>query len=153
MKKKTIFFVGILVGTLDIIAVFVDYYINTNNGPEGVLRYIASGVFGDEAFTERNIMIWWGLFFHYLITLFLTAFFFWLYPRIKFMSKYPVSTAIVYSIFMWVVTVQVIVPLSNAPQMPFDFWKTMKAIIILFFVIGLPLSFIAKRRLHSTNTE
>ena len=143
---KSIFFAGLLVGTLDILAAFVDYYITTGNGPAGVLRYIASGAFGDDAFTGSNYMVWWGLLFHYLIALALTIFFFWLNSRVKFISEYPVTTAILYGIFMWIVTVQVIVPLSNAHQIPFAFWKAIKAVVILILVIGLPLSSIAKRR-------
>lgn len=145
---KAVFFAGFLVGTLDIIAAFVDYYIITANGPAGVLRFIASGVFGNEAFKGSSIMIWWGLFFHYLIAFGLTGFFFWLYSRIKSMAEYPVSTAIVYSIFMWIVTTQVIMPLSNTPPMPFEYWKAVKAILILLFMMGLPLSFIAKRQFN-----
>lgn len=51
MKIKTILYAGLLVGSLDITAAFLDFYISTGNGPGGVLRFIASGVFGREAFT------------------------------------------------------------------------------------------------------
>lgn len=61
------------------------------------------------------------------------------------MANNPIWTAIVYGIFMWVTTVLIIVPLSSAPPIPFVFWKAVKAIIILIFMISLPLGIIAKR--------
>jgi hypothetical protein len=135
---------GLLVGTLDITAACTDYYIATGKEPEGVLRYVASGVFGQQAFTGDNRMLVWGLFFHYTIAFSFTIFFFWLYSKIKFMATYPVWTAIIYGIFMWVVTTRIIVPLSNTPKGTFVWWKAMKAAAILITMLGLPLSFIAR---------
>jgi len=91
----------LLVGTLDITAACTDYYIATGKGPEAVLRYVASGVFGQTAFTGSDAMQAWGLLFHYIIAFSFTIFFFWLYPRIKFMAAHPVLTAIIYGVFMW----------------------------------------------------
>lgn len=145
MKTKTILLAGLLVGTLDILAASINFYFTTGNGPGGVLRYIASGVFGSEAFSGNSTMIAWGLFFHYLIAFSFTVLFFWLFPRIKFMSSFPISTAVLYGIFMWVTTVLIIVPLSSTPPIPFVFWKAVKAIMILIFMISLPLGIIAKR--------
>ena len=136
---------GLLVGTLDIVSACVDYYIATGKGPEGVLRFVASGVFGQEAFTGNNAMLIWGLLFHYLIAFSFTIFFFWLYPKIKFMSDYPILTAVLYGIFMWVATTRIVMPLSNTPKGTFHFWKAIKAILILAVMIGIPLSFIAKK--------
>ncbi|WP_257667020.1 hypothetical protein [Parapedobacter tibetensis] len=145
MKIKIILLAGLLVGSLDIIAACVDYYIATGNGPAGVLRYIASGVFGDQAFTGSSAMIVWGLSFHYVIAYSFTILFFWLYPRIKFMATNPVATAVLYGISMWIITALIIVPLSSTPPLPFVFWKAVKAVLILIFMISLPLAFIAKR--------
>jgi len=136
---------GLLVATLDITAACTDYFIATGKGPEGVLRFVASGVFGKEAFTGSSAMLAWGLLFHYIIAFSFTIFFFWLYPKIKFMSAYPILTAVVYGIFMWVITTRIVMPLSNTPPGTFHFWKAMKAILILVIMIGLPLSFIAKK--------
>jgi len=144
MKIKIILLAGLLVGTLDILAASVDYYIATGNGPSGVLRFIASGVFGGEAFTGSNAMIAWGLFFHYVIAFSFTILFFWLYLKVQLMRTYPFATAILYGVFMWIITALIIVPLSNTPPMPFELLKAIKAILILIFMISLPLVYIAK---------
>ncbi|WP_057936387.1 hypothetical protein [Algoriphagus resistens] len=146
MKIKIILLSGLLVGTLDILAAFVDYYIATGNGPSGVIRYIASGVFGNEAFSGSNVMLFWGLLFHYGIAYSFTILFFWLYHRMKFIGTNPFTTAVLYGIFMWVITVLIIVPLSNTPAMPLVFWKAVKSVLILILMISLPLVFILKRR-------
>ncbi|MEP2669759.1 MAG: hypothetical protein ABJH04_12225 [Cyclobacteriaceae bacterium] len=146
MKIKTILFAGLLVGSLDILAACLDFYIATGNGPAGVLRYIASGAFGNEAFSGGTTMILWGLLFHYLIAYSFTILFFWLFQKLKSMRNYPVITAIMYSVFMWASTVLVILPMSDTPPLPLTFWSALKAILILIFMISLPLTFIARRK-------
>lgn len=137
---------GLLVGSLDILAAFTDYYIATGKGPEGVLRYIASGVFGKEAFTGGSSMIFWGLFFHFVIAYSFTVLYYWLYPRVKFISKYPIITAFLYGIFMWIVTTKIVVPLSNvtSSSASFHFWKALKAVMILVVMISIPLTIIIR---------
>jgi hypothetical protein len=142
-KTSAILLAGFVAGTLDIIAACTQYYINTGKGPGNVLRYIASGVFGKKAFAGGMPMAAWGLFFHYVIAFGLTIFFFWLYPKIKWMSKNIILTGIIYAIFAWVVTTRIIVPLSNTPPPPpFDISKAAIAILILILFIGLPIALI-----------
>ncbi len=138
---------GLLVGTLDIIAAFTNYYINTGKGPEGVLRYIASGLFGEQAFSGPGSMMLWGLLCHFIIAFACTLVFYVLYPRFIFFIRFPILSALLYSILIWLITTRVIVPLSNIPQSgkPPDFWQALKAIAILFFMISLPLSLLMRR--------
>jgi hypothetical protein len=135
---------GFLVGTLDISAACLDYYIGTGKGPEGVLRYVARGVFGAEAGTGGPQMMFWGLLFHYIIAFSFTLFFFWLYPRLAFMRRQPIVFAFMYSLFMWAITTQVIIPLSRLPYRTIDPLKALKAVFILFFMIALPLTLFAR---------
>ena len=137
---------GLLVGTLDISAAFIDLYIATGRGPEGICRYIASGVFGNDAFTGGREMIVWGLIFHFIIAFSFTIFFFWIYRNMKFVRRYPVPAAILYGIFMWAITQRVVVPLSNTPPGGgFHILKALKAIAILIVMISLPLTIIARK--------
>ena len=59
---------GVIAGALDIAAAFIHAYLARGTQPEQVLRYIASGVFGKEA-ANGNMMIVWGLLFHFLIAI------------------------------------------------------------------------------------
>ncbi|HVE60655.1 MAG TPA: hypothetical protein VNA26_02470, partial [Chitinophagaceae bacterium] len=73
---------GLLVGTLDILAAFLDYYISTNKNPLNVFTFIASGVFGKKAFTGGSSMIILGAVFHFIIALAFTLFFFYRFPDV-----------------------------------------------------------------------
>jgi hypothetical protein len=143
---STIVLAGFVAGTLDITAACTEYYLNTGKGPGNVLRYVASGVFGKKAFTGGVQMAAWGLLFHYIIALGLTIFFFWFFPKLKLLSKNIIVTGLLYGIFAWVITVLIIVPLSNTPPpAPFNIRKAAIAILILMFCIGLPIALIISR--------
>ena len=151
---QKIILAGLLVGTLDIAAALTDYYITTGKSPVGVLKYIASGVFGREkAFgTEGNSMVILGLLFHYIIAMLFTFFFFRLYPRFELMSRNRVVTGLLYGLFAWIIMTFIVTRLSNTPHTPISAIKPMKAlkaILILCFMIGIPLSFIAYRHYKS----
>ena len=141
---KTILFAWLLAGSLDILTAFIDYYIQSGKGPEGVLRFVASGVFGTKAFTGNSAIMWLGLVFHFIIAFLFTLFFYWLYPRLKFLHYNVILTAVLYGIFVWLIMNLLIVPLSNTPKFPFTSVKAIKAVIILMCMIGLPLSIIMK---------
>ena len=147
---QVILLAGLLVGTLDISAALIDYYIATGKGPEGVLKYIASGIFGrTKAFgTEGNSMVALGLLFHYMIAMLFTIFFFLIYPRVPLLSRNWVLTGFLYGLFIWIVMTFIVTRLSNTPHAPLSAMKPLKALkaaLILMCMIGLPLSFIAYR--------
>ncbi len=139
---KIILTAGLIAGTLDISAAFLQFYIKTGKNPLVILKYIASGAFGPTARSGGTGAMVWGLVFHYMIAFGATLFFFWIYPRLKFMSVNRWVTAIVYGIFIWAVTNLVIVPLSLIHKFPSSFTQSVIAALILIVAIGLPLSFI-----------
>lgn len=145
MKISSILKAGAVAGTLDISAACIQYYIRTGKNPENVLRFVASGVFGKDAFTGGSLMSFCGLLFHFLIAFSFTVFFFLVYPKLKFLSYNIFLTAIVYGVFTWMVMNLVVLPLSKAPSIPFTFTGAAMAAGILCICIGLPLTLIAKR--------
>lgn len=142
---KTIAWVGLLAGTLDILCAFIQVYIARGTSPEIVLRYIASGAFGKAAFSGGWQMPLVGLLFHYIIAYSFTTLFFLLYPSIKIMSRSIVATAIVYGILIYVVMNLVVLPLTRIPAITFHLDKALLATGILIVAIGLPLSIFARR--------
>ena len=146
--KKTvnaILLTGLTAGFLDITAACTQYYIKTGKGPGGVLRYVASGVFGKKAFAGGTGMAVWGLFFHFIIAFSLTIFFFWLYPKIRWLRKNIVLSGLLYGVFAWLVTNLFIIPLSRGPSVPFVLSKAIIAALILMACIGLPISLMANK--------
>jgi len=146
---KKVLLSGLLVGTLDILAAFVDYRIST--GKENVtiiLNYIASGIFGKAAYTDGMGYPLLGLLLHYVIAFSFTLLFFWLYAKTSLLSKNWIVTGIVYGIFIWLVMNLVVVQLSNTSHAAISamkFTKVLKSALILICMIGLPLSFIANK--------
>ena len=143
---KVILIAGLLAGTLDILAACTKFYIDTGRNPDIVLKYIASAVFGrKDAYAGGIVMSAWGLFFHYLISFGLAAFFVFLYRRWPLVSKNIVVSGLLYGIFAWIITTKVIVPLSKLGWQPFNIEKAVIPILILMFMIGLPIALVTKK--------
>jgi hypothetical protein len=134
---------GLVVGTLDISAACTHYYIVTGKSPVNVLKFVASGFFGNEAFSGGTSMALAGLAFHYLIAFSFATLFMLLYPKLGFLSKHTIVTGILYGIFVWCVMNLIVVPLSNIPQRPFNLSSALINMAILIVCIGIPLSFMA----------
>ncbi|RYF96545.1 MAG: hypothetical protein EOO00_02420 [Chitinophagaceae bacterium] len=141
---KTIAGAGLLAGSLDIIAALIQFVINTKKNPLIVLQYIASAVYGPEAYGSKG-MAALGLLFHFIIAFGWTVLFFLLYPKLKLLQWNRVVTGIMYGIFIWVIMTQVTLPLTKINTGPFDATQATIAVIILIVAIGLPLSFLAHR--------
>jgi hypothetical protein len=143
---RTVLVLGLLVGTLDILAAILDFYINTGKNPSSIFKYISSAILGKEAFTGGTGIIIIGLFLHYGIAFLFTIFFVWLHvKKKKLLPGNRLLTGIVYGIFIWMVMNLIIVPLSGTPKLPFVPWKVLKAMLILICMIGLPLAFFTER--------
>lgn len=147
---KTVLWAGLLVGTLDITAASTQYLIVTGKNPVSILVYIASGVFGQQAFDSGTAMAPLGLLFHYFIAYSWTALFFALYPRLAFMTINWIATGFGYGFFIWLMMSRVVVQLSNTPKGPFNLRGAIIGCLILIAMIGLPLSYIAAKRSKST---
>jgi len=133
----------LLVGVLDILAALVRQYIKTGKSPVGVLKFIASGIFGQAAFTNGDIMILVGLVLHLVIAMLFALFFFWLVTKWPALLTYKILTGILYGIFIWCVMQFMVLPLSNTTKLPFNVKDAIIAMAILIVCIGLPLAFMA----------
>lgn len=137
---------GFITGTLDILSAFVYFSIASHGEPVSkILVFVSSGVFGKAAFSAGPAMMWWGLLFHYIIAGIWSFVFFTVYPKITTLHKYPVATGIAYGLFVWCVMNLVVIPLSHVPHGPLRLVNSVINILILMTMIGLPLSFMAKK--------
>lgn len=140
----TIIKAGLLVGTLDISAAFLQFYLKYDKNPvENVLPFIASAVFGNEAFNGAGIMKVWGLLFHYGVAFTFTILFFLIYPKIIRIIKNKIILAILYGAFMWATMQYIVLPLTAAPALKFTIQSALIAIGILVICIATPLIMIA----------
>ncbi len=141
---------AILVGTLDIVAASIQFYLKTNKGPAPIFKFIASGIFGKKAFTSGNIMILFGLLFHFFIAFIFTVFFFWISDKIPAILKLKLVTGILYGVFIWTIMNLLVLPISNVHRSSFNFTNAIIGILILIICIGIPLSFIASTQTKAT---
>jgi len=142
---KIILITALIAGTLDILSAAVSTYIRHGLGPDRVLKFIASGVFGDEAFSGGTFMIIAGLFFHYLIASIWTLLFFILYPKLGIRGMNKVLVGLLYGIFVWLIMNLVVLPLSNTPELSFNIVSFLLAVTYLMLFIGVPISLMYHR--------
>lgn len=138
-RLKTILIAGLVAGTLDISAAII---ILAKMKAAGTFRFIASGVFGDAAFSGGWDMVVWGLILHYFIAMSFAAAYALLYPRIVFLQKFRFVAGILYGILVWCVMNLLVVPSSQAPHGPLEFASVLKNMTILIVCIGLPIALI-----------
>ena len=156
---KTILLAGLTAGALDATAAMISFAIKVPGAnPLKVWRFVASGALGSAALTKELVpMALTGLVFHFIIAFLFTIFFFFIFQKIKWLSRNLAITGLLYGIFVWIVMNLIIVPLSGVPaksklwsyaegrinfQFPADPTQLFIGILILMFCIGLPISLI-----------
>jgi len=146
-SAKTIFKAALLVGTLDIAGALTQYYIKTGKAPfKPVLTFVASGLFGKAAFTNGDVMMLAGLAIHYCIAAAFTILFFLTLAKASFAKEQKLLTGVLYGAFVWFVMNVLVLPITNAPKLPKDFWGVAIGMLILIVCIGVPLAYMANTK-------
>lgn len=137
---------GLIVGAMDALAAITHAYLLRGTPPAAVWRYVASAVFGKSAGAGGPEMVLWGLLFHLTVATLWTALFFVAYPRIRFLSANMVVAGMAYGLFVWLMMNFVVVPLTRIGMGPIRLTTgTVLMILIHLFVIGVPISYLARR--------
>ena len=138
---------GLIVGVLDAVAANAHAYLLRGTPPAAVWRYVASAVFGKSAGAGGPEMVLWGLLFHLTVATGWTALFFVAYPRIRFLSANMVVAGMAYGLFVWLMMNFVVVPLTRITKRWIRIMTTGTVLMILIhlFVIGVPISYLARR--------
>jgi hypothetical protein len=141
---RPILIATLVAGTLDIISAFVFAGI-AGVAPMGVLRFVASGPFGD----APAATVGWaavGLLVHFAIMLCMAGAYMIVAPRIPALLRHPVLAGLAYGLLLWLIMYWVVRPL-RWPEMPLP--STLYAISNQLFshciLTGLPIAFIASR--------
>ena len=140
---KTILYSGVISGLLDATAGVIVYFIFKGLNPIQVLQYIASGVFGPEAFTGGLLMAFAGLILHFIIAFAFAMGFFLVYPLIPLLAKNSWITGLLYGLFIWVFMNYLVLPNSNITPSPKDIVSVIEAIWHMALV-GLPIAVITQ---------
>ena len=139
-------------GTLDILSAFV-FAGMAGASVGGVLRYVASGPFGDAA---REGGAGWaaaGLAVHYAIMLAMCAAYMLAAPRIPALLRRPVVAGLAYGLLLWAIMYYLVKPLrwpdGTLPHQAADpLWSIGNQLFSHCILVGLPIALIAARYLR-----
>lgn len=143
-KPLIILLTGFVTGLLDILAAIIKFYIDTGKGPEPIFRYIASGVFGFKAFIGGVEYILWGVILHFVIAIVFCIFLFLVFPKVYSAFTNWVVVGILFGIVVWAIMNFVVLPLSYVPEARSGTKESIIAALILIFMIGLPVAYVAR---------
>jgi len=143
---KKILLAGLIAGTIDIIAAFIDAWFSFHATPQKVLNGIAGGAIGEENAAGSFLMMIFGLLIHFFIVYSYTFFFYFIYPGLKKIIRSNIVLGILYGLFIWATMRFIILPtLSQVQFAPFKITKAFKPMLILIGAIGIPLSLMMSR--------
>jgi uncharacterized membrane protein YagU involved in acid resistance len=147
---KTILWSGLIAGLLDATAGVVVYFIFKGLNPIQVLQYIASGIFGEEAFKGGITFALIGMVLHFVIAYAFAIFFFFIFPKLELIRKNTIVTGLVYGLVIWLFMNLIILPNSNIPNSPMDFVSVIEALWHMALV-GLPIVMITSKYYFKNN--
>lgn len=143
---KAIIITWLFVGTLDLTAAYISQWIKIGKFASKMLQYIAGGVIGlERSMQGGNAVEFLGLFVHYFIAFCFTLFFFWIFPKVKFLwfNKWVIGAF--YGIFANLVVWQVINIFSPLPKTPFILSNFLVPWLVLIIALGIPIAYNAYR--------
>jgi hypothetical protein len=143
---KVILLAGITAGCLDLFTAILVYAVVLHKVPAmQLLQGIASGVFGKDAYSGGTTMAVFGIIFHFVIAFCWVIFYFILYANVAFLRKHQLVSGILYGFFIWAVMNLGVLPIVLHRRGPIAFDAFLVGALILVVMIGIPVSYIAKR--------
>jgi hypothetical protein len=140
---KKVLLTALVAGTLDGLAAVI--FLGKMNFI-GVFQYIASAIFGTEAFAGGIKTALIGLVLHYFIAFSFTLVFTIVSTKTPVLRKNIVLSGIIYGIVVWTIMTLLVVPLTKIPAAPFNYERAILNAVILIFCIGLPISYLTARK-------
>ena len=141
---RPILIATLVAGTLDILSAFVFAGL-AGATPFGVLRYVASGPFG-EAPTPTMGWAAVGLAVHFAIMAAMAAAYMLVAPRVPALLRHPVPAGLAYGLLLWLIMYWVVKPLRwpEAP-LPHTLYSVGNQLFSHCILVGLPIALVAAR--------
>jgi hypothetical protein len=136
-----IFWAGFTCGVMDITAAFVTWW-PKGILPSRILKGIASGLLGPDAYNGGWPTAALGLAFHFFIAFSAATVFYIASRKLQFMMLRPVLSGVLYGVAVYFVMYWIVMPLSRYHIRPFSLTNTIIAIITHMVCVGLPISLI-----------
>ena len=139
-----IFWAGLTCGVMDISAAFITWW-PKGIAPSRILKGIASGLLGPEAYNGGAGIAALGLAFHFLIASSAATVFYFASRRLPFLTLRPVLSGISYGVAVYLVMYWIVMPLSRYRHRPFTLTSTTIAIVTHMLCVGLPIALVISR--------
>lgn len=143
---RPILFGGLIAGVLDITYAFVFSYLRSGRTPAFVLRSVASGALGRDAYQGGAKTAALGLGFHFLIAFAAAAVYVLASRALPFLTTHPIFSGIIYGLCVYVVMNCVVLRVSaiRATTWPWSYPKSVLigGLLIHIFGIGLPIALV-----------
>jgi hypothetical protein len=142
---KTIFWGGLIAGTLDITGACVVSWFRAGVVPVQVLQSVAAGVYGPASknLGWKSAII--GLALHYFIATSWVTIYYLASRKISFLIDQPIVSGVIYGVVVHFFMTRVVVPLSWIERKPFNLKGSLIGMTIIIFCIGLPIAFIVRK--------
>lgn len=141
---RAIFWAGLIAGTMDISAAFTTSALRGGT-PARLLRYIAGGLLGPEAFQGGTGTAALGLALHFLIATAWAAIYYAASRKLRVLVRRPILCGLLYGMVVYCVMNLVVLPLSALPKPTFTLSGVLIGASILMVCIGLPIALIVRR--------
>ena len=145
MNLQPVIWGGLIAGTLDLIAACVSAWLRSGVSPARVAQFIASGVLGAASFNGGAKTVALGVAFHFLIATVAAAVFYLASRSLLILVERPITFGLLYGIVVHLFMTQVVLPLSNVPQLPATLSGFLIGVLIIMFCVGLPIALIVRR--------
>jgi hypothetical protein len=133
---------GLTAGVLDITVAFIRW-----GNPPGILKGIASGVLGPQAFHDGWGTAALGLGLHFLIALSAAAVYYAASRTLTFLTQRAVLWGFLYGIAVYMFMSWIVVPLSafHKSKAPFSLAALVLSLLTHMFCVGLPIALAVRR--------
>jgi hypothetical protein len=131
-------------GTLDILSAFA-FSGMAGVSPGQVLRYVASGPFGDAMREGGAGAAALGLGVHYTLMTVMVTVYFLIASRVEAARRYWYIAGPVYGFIIYLVMYWLVVPTRFGTEPSLDPWRVGNALFSHFICVGLPMAYIASR--------
>jgi hypothetical protein len=148
---RPILLATLIAGTLDLLSAFVFAGI-AGTAPAEVLRFVASGPFGDSVRGGGPGWAFAGIAVHFAIMACMATAYMLAAPRIPALLRHPVAAGLAYGLLLWLVMYWLVRPL-RWPDMPLphSLWGIANQLFSHCILVGLPIALVAARHLRRRN--
>jgi hypothetical protein len=140
---------GLTCGVMDITAAFVTWW-PRGIMPSRILKRIASGLLGPDAYTGGWPIAALGLALHFFIALSAATVFYFASRRLRYLTQHPIISGVLYGVGVYLVMYWIVMPLSRYHHRPFTLSSTTIAIVTHIICVGLPIALITRHYTRKT---